>query len=139
MSERHEERWSEVWHAVVRDPAADTEPAGQSHRMGIGAKRAPATATITLGVDAHDTTTIDLTGELCTMTVNRVRQLIEEVADASPASVAIDMSAVTFIDARGLSLLLITQHRLAERGLGCRMVSPSEAVRRLFTLVGLKD
>ena len=99
----------------------------------------PATATITLGVDAHDTTTIDLTGELCTMTVNRVRQLIEEVADASPAGVAIDMSAVTFIDARGLSLLLITQHRLAERGLGCRIVSPSEAVRRLFKLVGLKE
>lgn len=99
----------------------------------------PAAATITWGVDADDTTTIDLTGELCTMTVNRVRQLVEEVAEASPANVAIDMSAVTFIDARGLSLLLLMQQRLAERELRCRIVSPSDVVRRLFEIVGLEE
>jgi len=99
----------------------------------------PASATITWGVDGHDTTTIDLTGELCTMTVDRVRQLIEDVANASPADVAIDMSAVTFIDARGLSLLLVAQHRLADRGLRCRIVSPSRVVRRLFEVVDLEE
>jgi len=99
----------------------------------------PATATITWGVDAGDTTTIDLTGELCILTVSRVRQLIQEAADASPANVAIDMSAVTFIDARGLSLLLLTQNRLAERGLRCQFVSPSHAVRRLFNILGLES
>ena len=67
------------------------------------------------------------------------RDLIQEAADVSPADVAIDMSAVTFIDARGLSLLLLTQNRLAERGLRCQFVSPSHAVRRLFNILGLES
>lgn len=97
----------------------------------------PATATITWGIDAHDTTIIDLTGELWTATVERVRELVDEVADVSPADVAIDMSAVTFIDARGLSLLVVTRNRLADRGLRCRIVNASPVVRRLFGIVGL--
>jgi anti-anti-sigma factor len=97
----------------------------------------PATATITWGVDAHDTTIIDLTGELWTATVDRVGKLVDEVADVSPADVAIDMSAVTFIDARGLSLLVLTRNRLAERGLRCRIVNAAPVVRRLFDIVGL--
>ena len=96
----------------------------------------PATATITWGVDDHDTTIVDLTGELCTATAHRVRRLVEEVAEASPADVAIDMSAVTFIDSRGLALLLLMRTRLAERGLRCRLVNQSPVVRRLFDIVG---
>jgi anti-anti-sigma factor len=49
------------------------------------------------------------------------------------------MSAVTFLDARGLSLLLLTQNRLTERGLRCRIVSPSHVVRRLLELVDLDE
>jgi anti-anti-sigma factor len=98
-----------------------------------------ATVTITWAVDAHDTTIVDLTGDLCTVTVQRIRALLADVAERSPGNVAIDASAVTFIDSRGLSLLLVTQNRLAERGLRCRVVSPSRTVRRLFELVHLDD
>ncbi len=52
----------------------------------------------------HDTTTVDLTGELGTLTAERVRKLFETTAETSEASVAIDMSDVTFIDSRGLLL-----------------------------------
>lgn len=99
----------------------------------------PATATVTWAVDAHDTTTVDLGGEWGKGTTQHVRELIEQVADASPANVAVDMSEVTFIDGRGLSLLIRTQNRLADRGLRCRIVSPSPVVRRLFALVSLED
>jgi anti-sigma B factor antagonist len=98
----------------------------------------PATATITWAVDDHDTTIVDLTGEMCTATCHRVRRLVEEVAEASPADVAIDMSAVTFIDSRGLALLLLTRSRLVERGFRCRLVNPSPVVRRLFDIVGFR-
>ncbi len=91
----------------------------------------PATVTITWAIDAHDTTIVDLTGEMCTLTEQRIRGLLADVAETSPGNVAIDASAVTFIDSRGLSLLLATQNRLAERGLRCRFVNPSRIVRRV--------
>jgi anti-anti-sigma factor len=99
----------------------------------------PANVTITWGFDAHDTTTIDLTGELCTRTVQKIGALMTHVAQHSPADVAIDASSVTFIDCRGLSLLLGLQCQLAQRTLRCRIVSPSPVVRRLFQLAGAED
>jgi anti-anti-sigma factor len=99
----------------------------------------PANVTITWGFDAHDTTTIDLTGELCTRTVQRIGGLMTHVAQHSPADVAIDASSVTFIDCRGLSLLLGLQGQLAQRELRCRIVSPSRVVRRLFQLAGAEN
>lgn len=126
---------AEVW-----DRRADRSRVSASRTMWVSSRsEPPASATITWGVDAHDTTTIDLTGELCTVTVDRVRQLVDEVVNASPSNVAIDMSAVTFIDARALSLLLLAQDRLAERGLRCRIVSPSHVVKRLFEVTGLEE
>jgi anti-anti-sigma factor len=98
----------------------------------------PAEATITWAIEDSEITTVDLAGVLCTLTVHRVRDLIAEVAESSPAPVAVDMSAVTFIDGRGLSLILTTQERLSARGLGCEIVNPSPVVRRLFDVVGLE-
>ena len=99
----------------------------------------PATVTIAWALDAHDTTIVDLTGDICTVTVQRIRTLLADVAETSPGNVAIDASAVTFIDGRGLALLLATQNRLAERQLRCRVVNPSRTVRKLFELVHLDD
>jgi anti-anti-sigma factor len=99
----------------------------------------PATVTIIWGVDAHDTTTIDLTGELCGRTAAHISALIAHVAQHSPANVAIDASAVTFLDSRGLALLLSLQNQLAERAVRCRIVSPSRVVRRLFELARVED
>jgi anti-anti-sigma factor len=99
----------------------------------------PAEATITWALEEEEVTRLDLAGVLCTLTVQRVRDLIAEVAEVSPAPVAIDMSGVTFIDGRGLSLMLTTQERLAARGLGCEIVNPSPVVRRLFDVVGLQS
>jgi len=99
----------------------------------------PATVNVTWGIDVHDTTIVDATGELCTLTAERAGQVFRTIAETSTAPVAIDMSEVTFIDCRGVSLFLRTQSRLAERGLRCRIVSPSPAVRRLFDLLGLDD
>ncbi len=119
---------------------------GQKRPGGTGPNRTvwisardepPAEATISWAIENDGATTVDLDGVLCTLTVERVRDLIAEVAEVSPAPVSIDMAGVTFIDGRGLSLMLLTQERLAARGLGCEIVNPSAAVRRLFDVVGL--
>ncbi len=120
----------------------DASPAGRrsNRTVWVSARdEPPAEATITWAIDEQEVTSLDLAGVLCTLTVQRVRDLIAEVAEASPAPVAIDMSGVTFIDGRGLSLLLTTQERLAARGLGCEIVNPSPVVRRLFDVVGLEN
>jgi anti-anti-sigma factor len=120
----------------------DASPAGRrsNRTVWVSARdEPPAEATITWAIDEGEVTSLDLAGVLCTLTVLRVRDLIAEVAEASPAPVAIDMSGVTFIDGRGLSLLLTTQERLAVRGLGCELVNPSPVVRRLFDVVGLEN
>ena len=120
----------------------DASPAGRRSNRTVwvsAREEPPAEATITWAIDEEEVTSLDLAGVLCTLTVQRVRDLIAEVAEASPAPVAIDMSGVTFIDGRGLSLLLTTQERLAARGLGCEIVNPSPVVRRLFDVVGLEN
>ena len=89
----------------------------------------PASVTITWAIDVNDTTIIDLAGDICTEAVQRIRRLFSDVADTSAGNVAIDASDVTFIGSRGLSLLLGTQRRLAERGLRCRVVGPLSAMR----------
>ena len=99
----------------------------------------PAAVTITWAIDVHDTTIVDLAGDLCTETVQRTRSLFADVADTSSGNVAIDASDVTFIGSRGLSLLLGTQSRLAERGLRCRVVSPSRAMRRVLEVAQVDD
>ena len=120
----------------------DASPAGRrsNRTVWVSARdEPPAEATITWAIEDDEVTSLDLAGVLCTLTVQRVRDLIAEVAEASPAPVAIDMSAVTFIDGRGLSLILKTQERLESRGLGCAIVNPSPVVRRLFDVVGLQN
>ncbi len=120
----------------------DVSPAGRrsNRTVWVSARdEPPAEATITWAIDEDEVTSLDLAGVLCTLTVLRVRDLIAEVAEASPSPVAIDMSGVTFIDGRGLSLLLTTQERLAARELGCEIVNPSPVVRRLFDVVGLEN
>lgn len=120
----------------------DASPAGRrsNRTVWVSARdEPPAEATITWAIENGEATSLDLAGVLCTLTVQRVRDLIAEVAEASPAPVSIDMSAVTFIDGRGLSLILKTQERLESRGLSCAIVDPSPVVRRLFDVVGLQN
>lgn len=99
----------------------------------------PASVTITWAIDVNDTTIIDLAGDICTEAVQRIRRLFSDVADTSAGNVAIDASDVTFIGSRGLSLLLGTQRRLAERGLRCRVVGPSSAMRRVLEVAQVDD
>ena len=122
---------------TVNDRARHLPAEATTWASGAGEPRAA--VTITWAVDAHDTTIVDLSGEMCTLTERRIRGLITGVAETSKGDVAIDASEVTFIDSRCLSLLLGTCNRLAERGLRCRVVNPSRIVRRLFELVRVDD
>jgi anti-anti-sigma factor len=63
--------------------------------------------------------------------------LAGELSQACALATAIDLAGVTFLDARGLRVL-ISAYEWSNRscGPGLRLVRPSQAVRRLFELTG---
>ena len=128
-------RTAHRWNAkrMSRHVPADTTMWASAHG------EPPASVTITWAIDAHDTTIVDLAGDVCTEAVQRIRSLFSDVADTSAGNVAIEASEVTFIGSRGLSLLLGTQSRLSERGLRCRVVSPSRAMRRVLEVAEVDE
>lgn len=51
--------------------------------------------------------------------------------------VRIDMTAVTFVDSVGLSVLIAHHHRQHTQGAGLRIVAMSQPVQRLLEITGL--
>ena len=93
------------------------------------------TARPTVSVSVHVSgawTIVAIAGEMDLLVVPLVRGLVS--ADAR--HVAFELRQVTFMDGRGLDLLLKSQ-RAALRAGGCaRLVAPSRQVRRLLMLTG---
>jgi anti-anti-sigma factor len=125
-------------HTGTTMPADRQEPASvpMTRTIKMSASGEPwAEATITWSPSDHDRTLIELDGELCTRAVVRVGDLVEDVARSATSPVSIDLSAVTFVDGLGISLLARTRRQLSERGIEFEIVSPSSAVRRVVDLV----
>lgn len=76
-------------------------------------------------------------GTLCTQTVLDLRGEILRLANSVGGDLEIDLSQVTFIDGRGLSMVVQLRQALAERHLDCCVGAASPIVRRLFELTGL--
>lgn len=52
-------------------------------------------------------------------------------------TVYVDLSAVSFMDSRGLGALIAANERAREGAASIRLYSPSDAVRRLLTISGV--
>lgn len=52
-------------------------------------------------------------------------------------TVYVDLSAVSFMDSRGLGALIAANERAREGAAAIRLYSPSDAVRRLLTISGV--
>jgi anti-anti-sigma factor len=88
------------------------------------------------GVPAH-TIVLTLPDEI---DINNARRLCGEVGSAliSGATVVVaDMTATTFCDSSGARILVLAWEQAAVNGIDLRIVVPSAAVRRGFTLMGL--
>jgi anti-sigma B factor antagonist len=56
-----------------------------------------------------------------------------------PAHLEVDMSAVTFMDASGIGVLLAARQRAVDGGGSLTVRAPSRAVRRLAGILGLDE
>jgi stage II sporulation protein AA (anti-sigma F factor antagonist) len=81
---------------------------------------------------------LKLRGELDLCSADDLRHAISSVLDHyDPQRLTMDLSALTFADCAGLSVLVWARNRLAERGHELVITGSQPLVRRLLALTGL--
>ena len=81
--------------------------------------------------------TVIIRGEIDIATCEAMRDAL--TAGFSPVHLEADLSAVTFMDASGIGVLLATRAQAAEAGGSLTLRAPSRAVRRLTGILGLDE
>lgn len=82
------------------------------------------------------TPTIVVSGEVDAATSDTLRAAIFDVIEGGQATVAVDMSEVSFIDSSGLRVLIGGYKAADTAGGSLRVTSPSDAVVRLLEITG---
>jgi anti-anti-sigma factor len=86
---------------------------------------------------SDDTLTVRLVGDVCTWSVSRMQPVLDAlVLSVGPRGASIDLSAVRFFDARGVSMLVELAERARQAQRSFRIVDASEAARRVLTMCG---
>jgi anti-sigma B factor antagonist len=80
---------------------------------------------------------VRLSGELDMANVPRVEEAVDRCLEDGAASIALDLSGVTFIDSGGIHALIRTRKLTGDRGGQLYLVGATGELRRLFTLLGL--
>ena len=84
--------------------------------------------------------TLIVVGHLDVTSSERLRARVEDVLLTRPRSIAIDASALTFVDSSGLAALLRARHAVTtEAGVRFRVVDPSSALRSVAELTGFQE
>jgi stage II sporulation protein AA (anti-sigma F factor antagonist) len=83
--------------------------------------------------------TVALNGDVDLATAPALKTILDKIAENSPRGVRIDLSATSFFACRGLSVLMATQHRLAQQGAALVVDGAVGIVRRVFVLNGLSN
>jgi anti-sigma B factor antagonist len=106
--------------------SAEPEPAG-------------AGATAATDQPAYPERPLFVDGDLDLFGAPSLRAAVVERLEAGASVIVVDLSACTFIDSVGLSLLLTTRERCRATGGALRVVGAQETTLRLFETAGVKD
>lgn len=105
----------------------------------VGDDRGASIATIAFGVGVDGECVAEFGGVLCTLSVLELRREIDQLAATITTSLSMDLRGVTFIDGRGLSLLLALRKSLVERDCPCHVIDASDTVYRLLEITHLTE
>jgi anti-anti-sigma factor len=86
---------------------------------------------------AAEVAVLYVVGEVDLLTVQVFRDTVDQVLDRPPLVLVIDLSAVTFFGASGLTVLVVARELAQQRGAALRLVCGTRAVTRPLALVGL--
>jgi anti-sigma B factor antagonist len=83
---------------------------------------------------------VSLAGELDLATAERLRARLTDLvqSDPPPVRMVLDLAALDFVDASGISVLIGAQRALATRGGRLVLRSPSRMVRRVVQVLDLE-
>jgi anti-anti-sigma factor len=84
-------------------------------------------------------TTLILHGELDMMTVEGLRELLEQACLGDPNRVVVDLSDVPFVDVLSLSTILACADALREGGATLTVRGAAPSVRRICSLLNAED
>jgi anti-anti-sigma factor len=76
-------------------------------------------------------------GEVDLLTMQLFWDTVDQVLDRPPLVLVIDLSAVTFVGAGGLTVLVVARELVQQRATALRLVCGTRAVTRPLALVGL--
>jgi anti-sigma B factor antagonist len=95
-----------------------------------------------LQIDAHDhegTAHVVLTGELDLSTIDKVEQELARVEGEGPATVALDLSRLTFLDSSGLRVIVSADQRARRENRRFVVVRGPDTVQRVFSITRLDE
>jgi anti-anti-sigma factor len=119
-------------HAPSRDGDRPAGPGATGHAQWSS----PVSAAIDWDL-MHGVLNVRIAGELCTWSARRIEPEIQSALDTlDPREIHIDVSGLTFLDARGVSLLVLVRSWARERGRRSEIAGSSETTRRMLTLCG---
>jgi anti-anti-sigma factor len=84
-------------------------------------------------------TRVGLCGELDMATEPELLATVDRLRSAGPGSVVLDVTRLTFCDARGLAALAGLHDQLASAGMRLTVVGASPQLRRLLAITGLDE
>ena len=93
-----------------------------------------------LQIEAHDhdgLAHVVLTGELDLSTIGKVEQELARVEGAGPATVALDLSRLTFLDSSGLRVIVSADKRARRENRRFVVVRGPDTVQRVFSITRL--
>jgi anti-sigma B factor antagonist len=89
------------------------------------------------GIPILPVVTVRISGEIDIATSQAMRDALATGPD--PAHLEVDLSAVTFMDASGIGVLLAARQRAVDGGGSLTLRAPSRAVRRVTGVLGLDE
>jgi anti-sigma B factor antagonist len=89
------------------------------------------------GIPILPVVSVTISGEIDIATSRAMRDALAVGRD--PAHLEVDMSAVTFMDASGIGVLLAARQRAVDGGGSLTLRAPSWAVRRVTGILGLDE
>lgn len=89
------------------------------------------------GIPINPVLTVTISGEIDIATCRAMREAL--ATGPGPAHLEVDMSAVTFIDASGIGVLLAARREAMEAGGSLVLRAPSWAVLRVAGVLGLDE
>ena len=84
-----------------------------------------------------DALVLEPRGEIDAATAPDLKVALDRAADAGAREVVLDLSGVSFVDSRGLTVMVAAHERLAANGASLLTICADPFVRKLFEITGM--